>query len=188
MAAPRSSPIAAIVTTKIKQVARFVRQCAGTSQDGSSLEFIAAIAGKQCYIQDASGRGLWGVIHGIGWTCSQNVSSLALTVWELWYFEDLEEKDHWPTDRPNDRGVCRTAPVTPCLIKTSLLRRLQAQTLPDTTRPTGKLRFIQQNRRKFWTYNAIELSFTIKNVLNLCDIAHFMTGRNISNHLGMGDL
>ena len=29
-----------------------------TSQDGSSLEFIAAIAGRQCYIQDASGRGL----------------------------------------------------------------------------------------------------------------------------------
>ena len=30
-----------------------------TSQDGSSLEFIAPIAGRQCYIQDASGRGLW---------------------------------------------------------------------------------------------------------------------------------
>ena len=33
---------------------------AATSQDGSSLEFIAAIAGRQCYIQDASVRGLWG--------------------------------------------------------------------------------------------------------------------------------
>ena len=32
---------------------------AATSQDGSSLELIAAIAGMQCYIQDASGRGLW---------------------------------------------------------------------------------------------------------------------------------
>ena len=31
---------------------------AATSQDGSSLEFFAAIAGRQCYIQDASGRGL----------------------------------------------------------------------------------------------------------------------------------
>ena len=31
---------------------------AATSQDGSSLEFIAAIANRQCYIQDASGRGL----------------------------------------------------------------------------------------------------------------------------------
>ena len=31
---------------------------AATSQDGSSLEFIAASAGRQCYIQDASGRGL----------------------------------------------------------------------------------------------------------------------------------
>ena len=32
---------------------------ASTSQDGSSLEFLAAIVGRQCYIQDASGRGLW---------------------------------------------------------------------------------------------------------------------------------
>ena len=31
---------------------------AATSQDGSSLEFIAAIAGKPSAIQDASGRGL----------------------------------------------------------------------------------------------------------------------------------
>ena len=32
---------------------------AATSQDGSSLDFIAAIAGRQGYIQDSSGRGLW---------------------------------------------------------------------------------------------------------------------------------
>ena len=36
---------------------------AATSQDGSSLEFIAAIAGRQCYIQDASGRGLCTLGH-----------------------------------------------------------------------------------------------------------------------------
>ena len=34
---------------------------AATRQDGSSLEFIAAIASRQCNIQDASGRGLWQV-------------------------------------------------------------------------------------------------------------------------------
>ena len=33
---------------------------AATSQD-SSLEFIAPIAGRQCYIKDVSGRGLWPV-------------------------------------------------------------------------------------------------------------------------------
>ena len=32
-----------------------------TSQDGSSLEFVAATAGKECNIQNARGRGLW---HG----------------------------------------------------------------------------------------------------------------------------
>ena len=31
---------------------------AATIQDGSSLDFVAFIAGRQCYIQDASGRGL----------------------------------------------------------------------------------------------------------------------------------
>ena len=29
-----------------------------TSKDGSSLEFVAATAGKECYIQNARGRGL----------------------------------------------------------------------------------------------------------------------------------
>ena len=35
-----------------------VSDTAATSQDSSSLEFIAVIAGRQCYIQDACGRGL----------------------------------------------------------------------------------------------------------------------------------
>ena len=34
---------------------------AATSQDGSSLEIIAAIAGRQCHIQDESGTRLWGL-------------------------------------------------------------------------------------------------------------------------------
>ena len=32
---------------------------AATSQDGSSLEFVAAVAGRRCYIHDASGRALF---------------------------------------------------------------------------------------------------------------------------------
>ena len=32
---------------------------AATHQDGSSLEIIVTIEGRQRYIQDASGRGLW---------------------------------------------------------------------------------------------------------------------------------
>ena len=30
-----------------------------TSQDGSSLEFVAATVGRECTIQDVRGRGLW---------------------------------------------------------------------------------------------------------------------------------
>ena len=37
---------------------------AATSQDGSSLDFIAAIADRHCYILDASGRRLWALLLG----------------------------------------------------------------------------------------------------------------------------
>ena len=42
-----------------------ILETAATSQDDSSLEFTAAIAGRQCYIQDTSGRGLCCIIINI---------------------------------------------------------------------------------------------------------------------------
>ena len=38
-------------------------------------------------------RDMWHMTRFGGWTFSQNFSSLALTVCDLWYYEDLEEKD-----------------------------------------------------------------------------------------------
>ena len=42
---------------------------------------------------------MWHITHGVGLTFSQNVTFLALTAWDLWCFEYLEEKDdsltHW---------------------------------------------------------------------------------------------
>ena len=43
-----------------------------------------------------------------------NILSLALTVCDLWYYEDLEEKD----DSISDEAVYRTAPATPGLLNT----------------------------------------------------------------------
>ena len=40
-------------------------------------------------------RDMWHVTRDMfagGWTFSQNFSSLALTVYDLWYYEDLEER------------------------------------------------------------------------------------------------
>ena len=55
--------------------------------------------------------------HGVGWTFSQNFSSLAsIKAWELWCFEDLEKKDWWMNESINDGGVCRTAPATEDLL------------------------------------------------------------------------
>ena len=38
---------------------------------------------------------MWNVPRGGGWAFSQNVSALALTVWETQCFEDISTKDHW---------------------------------------------------------------------------------------------
>ena len=38
-------------------------------------------------------RDMWHMTRLGGWIFSQNFSSLALTVCDLWYYEDLEEKD-----------------------------------------------------------------------------------------------
>ena len=57
-------------------------------------------------------RDMWHVTRLGGWTFSQNFSSLALTVCDLWYYEDLEEKD----ESLNDEAVYRTAPVTSGLL------------------------------------------------------------------------
>ena len=72
-------------------------------------------------------RDMWHVTHDMwhmtrlrGWTFSQNFSSLALTVYDLCYYEDLEEKDDWLTEWMNqwinDKAVYRTAPATPGLL------------------------------------------------------------------------
>ena len=47
-----------------------------------------------------------------GWTFSPNFSSLALTVCDLWYYEDLEEKADGLNQWMNDKAVYRTAPAT----------------------------------------------------------------------------
>ena len=59
---------------------------------------------------------MWHMTHGGGRTFSQNFSSLALTVWDLWHLEDLEEKDESATNLINEEAVCRTAPATPVLL------------------------------------------------------------------------
>ena len=47
----------------------------------------------------------------------KNVRSIAIMVWDLWCFEDLEEKDESISELISDRGVCRTAPATLGLLK-----------------------------------------------------------------------
>ena len=51
-----------------------------------------------------------------GWTFNQNFSSLALTVCDLWYYENLEEKAHSLNEWMNYEAVYRTAPAIPGLL------------------------------------------------------------------------
>ena len=60
---------------------------------------------------------MWHVTFCGGLTFSQNVSSLALKVFDLWYLEDLEKKADWPNELINCKGVCKTARATPGLLK-----------------------------------------------------------------------
>ena len=50
--------------------------------------------------------------HRIWWTLCQHFRSLALTVWELWCFQNFEEKYCLLTDWMNYKAFCRTAPAT----------------------------------------------------------------------------
>ena len=62
---------------------------------------------------------IWHVTCLGGWSFSQNFSSLALTVYDLWYYTDLEEKDEWIIELINYEAVYRTAPAIPGMLKTS---------------------------------------------------------------------
>ena len=67
---------------------------------------------------------MWHVICDMWQTLCQNFRSLALRVWELWCFEDWEEKGHWLSNLINEWinyvAVCRTALATPGLLKISI--------------------------------------------------------------------
>ena len=54
---------------------------------------------------------MWHMTHSVGWKFSQNFSSLALTDWELWCFENMEEKDDWLSQSANHGGVFKTDPM-----------------------------------------------------------------------------
>ena len=60
---------------------------------------------------------MWHVTCLGGWTFSQNFSSLALTVCDLWYYEDLEEKADLISQSMNHEAVYRIAPATSGLLK-----------------------------------------------------------------------
>ena len=66
--------------------------------------------------------------HGVRWTFSQKLSSLALKVCHIWYFEDLEENDDLftlLTKWINDKAVCRTDPATLGLLLTQTFKSRQ---------------------------------------------------------------
>ena len=63
---------------------------------------------------------MWHITHDMfgGGTFSQNFGSLALTVCDLWYYEDLGEKAYSLNQLMNDEADYRTAPATQGLLMT----------------------------------------------------------------------
>ena len=59
----------------------------------------------------------WRMTHGEGWIFSKNVPSLALMASVRQCFGDIFTKGHWLTYIIPKKGVCRTAPATPGMLK-----------------------------------------------------------------------
>ena len=66
-------------------------------------------------------RDTWHMTHSVGWTFSQNFSSLAVPVWDYQCFEYISTNHLLLTYWINDKAVCRTAPATPGLVNTIVL-------------------------------------------------------------------
>jgi hypothetical protein len=69
----------------------------------------------------------WHVTCCGGWTFFKNFISLTLTVCDLWYYEDLEEKAHGINQWINHKAVYQTAPATPGLLIIVVLQLLLIQ-------------------------------------------------------------
>ena len=83
---------------------------------------------------------LWQVGLGGRWSFSHNFSSLALTVFEWRCFEGSV------TDLINNKGVCRTAPATPGLLKITCQRQVNhvgAYFLREKNGCTAPLKWLQ---------------------------------------------
>ena len=86
---------------------------------------------------------------GVRWTFSQNFSSIALTVLDLYCFKYLEEKDQLVNNRINDEAFCRTAPATPGLLTVLQLEQLDRIApliaFPDANSTTTNSRLLRQD-------------------------------------------
>ena len=60
----------------------------------------------------------WHMTHSVGWTFSQNFSSLAFPVWDWQCLEDISTNHDWVSHLINYGSDCRTAPATPGLLMT----------------------------------------------------------------------
>ena len=98
-------------------------------------------------------RDMWHVGGG-GWTFSQNYSSLALTVSDLWYYEDMEEKADLLTDWIYDEAVYRTAPATPGLL---IFTSLPGDKIFHKTKNVI-------NRTTCWKYNRFSNKASVSNI------------------------
>ena len=62
----------------------------------------------------------WHMTHSVGWTFSQNLSSLALLVLDWQCLEDIWTKES-VNESISHRGDCRTALATPGLLNINLV-------------------------------------------------------------------
>ena len=97
-----------------------------------------------------------------GWAFSQNFNSLALTVCDLWYYEDIEEKADLLTHWISHEAVYRTAPATPGLLKRRKWEKLLRMFKRGCTNKLGKKQLKSFEKKKISLYFLIILHYKIK--------------------------
>ena len=81
----------------------------------------------------------WHVTHSVGWTFSQNFSSLAIPVWDWQCLEDISTNHqslNYLITFINYGGDCRTAPATPGLL--NIMIGTDSGVVPTTSGFNGK--------------------------------------------------
>ena len=96
------------------------------------------------------------------WTSSQNFRSLAVMVRDWRWLEDLEEKGDSLNQLISDKGVCRTAPATPGLLKSNIQQKTDIRPWKTNIEQwKTKIGYLKKKKIRQWKTNTGQWNFNV---------------------------